>query len=174
MVAAFRNLDVRGVFWRRHDAGCELVIQKRWRLRRQYTQVAMHSFQNALDFAGSHHRIHFRHLLQNLFAIPLHKATGHNQFFRRPEFLVLRHFQDGVHGFFLRRLDEAAGVDNEYFRLIGAGRELIAITRKNAHHHLAVHEVLRASQAHKSNFSHRNGNRSLRQFFILACACVRT
>lgn len=65
------------------------------------------------------------------------------------------HLQNRVDGLFLRRFDEAAGVDDKNLRFIRARRQFIAFARKNAHHHLAVDEVLRATQADESDLSHR-------------------
>ena len=154
MIAAFRDLDVRSVFRCRNDARRKVVIQKcRW-LRRQHPQIAVHGFEDALDFACAYHGIYFRHLLQNLLAIALHQAACHNQFLCRAEFLVLRHLQDGLDGFLLRRFDEAARINHQHFRFIGPRRQFVPAARKNAHHHLAVHEVFRTSQTHKSNLGH--------------------
>ncbi len=155
MIAALSDFDVGGVPRRGHNARRQIVIKKSGRLRRQHTQIALDSFDDALDFTGSHHRIHFRHLLENLLAKAFHQAAGNNQFLRRAEFLVLRHLQNGVHRFLLRRLNKAARVYHQHFRLIRARRQLIPFARKNAHHHLAIHEVLRASQADKSDLSHK-------------------
>ncbi len=117
-------------------------------------KVAFHRFHDAFDFAGAHHGVHFRHLFENLLAKPLDQAARHNQFFRRAEFLVLRHFQDGLDGLFLRRFNEAACIHYQNFRFIRARRQFIPFARKDAHHHLAVHEVLRASQADESDLGH--------------------
>ena len=154
MIAAFRDFDVRRVLGCGDDARCQMVVEKRGRLRRQHAKIAFYRFHDAFHFAGAHDGIHFRHLLQNLRAKPFHQASCHNQFLRRAEFLVLRHFQDGVHGLFLRRFDKAARIHDQHLGFIGARRQFIALTRKNTHHHLAVYEVLRASQADESDLGH--------------------
>jgi len=68
---------------------------------------------------------------------------------------VLGHFKDGVHGFFLSGFDEAASIDDQNFGLVGARSKFVAAARENAHHDLGVDEVLGASEAHESYFSHR-------------------
>ena len=73
---------------------------------------------------------------------------------RAAEFFVFGHFENGVHRFLLRRLDEAAGVDDQDVGIVGARREFVAVARENAHHHLAIHEVFGASQADESDFRH--------------------
>ena len=155
MIAAFRNLDVRRVLRRGDDARRQVVIKKRRRLRGQHAQIAFDRFHDALDFAGADDRVHFRHLLEDLRSKALHQAARHDQFFRCAKFLVLRHFQNGVHRFFLRRLNKAARIDHQHFGFVRARRQLVPFARKNTHHHLAVHEVLRASQADESDLSHR-------------------
>ena len=155
MIAPFRDFDVRRVFWRRDDARRQVVIQKRRRLRGKHAKIAFHRLHDAFDFTGADDRVHFRHLLQNLRAKPFDQAARYNQFFCRAEFLVLRHFQYGVHGLFLRRLNKTARIHDQYFGFIRPRRQFISFARKNTHHHLAVHEVLRASQADKSDLSHR-------------------
>ena len=123
------------------------MIEKRRRLRGERAQVALHSFKNALDFAGAHDSIHFRNLLEDLIAVPLDQAAGDDELFGRAEFLVLGHFQDGVHGLFLRGLDKAAGIHDKDFRFIGARCEFVARAGESAHHDLAIDKVLRASEA---------------------------
>ena len=117
-------------------------------------QLAFAGCENFFDFAGADDRVHFRDLFADVVAVAFDHASGDDQFLRAAEFFVFGHFQDGVHGFFLRGLDEAAGVDDQHVGFAGAGREFVAGARKNAHHHLAIHEVLRASQADESDFRH--------------------
>ena len=42
MIAAFRDFDIRCVFWRRDDARRQVVIQKRRRLRGKHAKIAFH------------------------------------------------------------------------------------------------------------------------------------
>src|SRR5580692_2542396 len=155
MIAAFGDLDVRGVARGGNNARRQVVIEKRRRCGRQHPQIAMDSFKDALDFAGSYDGIDLRNLLENLVAKAFDETSGDDEFARRAKFLVLGHFQNGVHGLFLRRLNEAARVDDKNLRLLRAGRKLVAFAHKHTHHHLAIHKVLRASQADESDLSHR-------------------
>ena len=155
MIAALGDLDVRGVARGSDDARCQIVVEKRGRRSGQYAQIAIDRFENPFHFARSHHGIDFRNLLENLVAKAFDKATGDNQLAGRPKFLVLGHLQNRVDRLFLRGLNETARIDDEDLRLIRPGRELIPLARKNTHHHLAVDEVLRASQADESDLSHR-------------------
>ena len=117
-------------------------------------QFAFAGGENIFDFAGADDGVHFGNLLANFVAVALDQASGDDQLLRAAEFLVFGHFEDGVHGFLLRGRDEAAGVDDEDVGFAGARRDFVAGARENAHHHLAIHEVLRASQADESDFRH--------------------
>src|SRR5439155_1177546 len=72
----------------------QIVVEKHRWLRGQNAQFAMHSFQDAFHFAGSHDRVHFRHLSENLVAVAFDEASCNDKFFRRAEFLVLRHLEN--------------------------------------------------------------------------------
>ena len=146
MIAAFGNFDVSLVLGSGDDARREIVVQERGQLCREDSQVALNGFNDALDFAGADDGIDFRHLLKDLIAKTLDKTAGDDQFFGGAEFLVLGHFQDGVDGFLLRGFDKAASVDDQDFGIVGARGQLIALAREKAHHHLAVDEVLGASE----------------------------
>ncbi len=117
-------------------------------------KFAFAGFEDFFDFAGADHGVHFGNLLADFVAVALDHASGDDQFLRAAEFLVLGHFEDGLHGFLLRRRDEAARVDDEHVGVARARRDFVACARENAHHHLAIDEVLRASQAHESDLRH--------------------
>ncbi len=81
MVAAFGNLDVRGVFRRRENPRRKIVIQirrKRRRARRIRLQFALDGSQNIFDLARPHHRIDLGNLRENLLAVTLDQASGHD------------------------------------------------------------------------------------------------
>ena len=120
-------------------------------MRRQYPQISFDCLDDAFDFAGADHRIHFRHLLENLVAKAFYQAPCHDQFFRRAEFLVLGHFQNRVDRFFLRGFNEAARIHDQDFGILRARRQFVAIARQQAHHDLAIDEVFGASERDKSN-----------------------
>ena len=123
-------------------------------MRGKNSQVAFDGFDDAFDFAGADDRVYFGNLLENLVAVAFHQAAGDDEFFGGAEFFVLGHFEDGVDGFFLGGFDEAAGVDDQDFGVVGARRQFVAFARENAHHDLAVDEVLGASEGDKTDFTH--------------------
>ena len=53
MIAAFSDLDVSGMARRGDNAGRQIVVKKRGRLRGKHTQIAFHRFQNPLDLASA-------------------------------------------------------------------------------------------------------------------------
>ena len=169
MIAALGNFDVRGMFRRGQNSWRQIVVEKHRWLRGQNAQFAMHGFQDAFHFAGSHDRVHFRHLSENLVAVAFDEASCNDKFFRRAEFFVLRHLENGVNGFLLSGFNEAAGVDHKHVGFVCARRQFVTIARKNAHHHLAIDKVLGASQADKSDFRHGE-NCAFSQFSIVARA----
>ena len=112
------------------------------------------SFQNPLQFVGPYDKVDFRDLFQNLLAISFHQATGDDQLFGSSGFLVFRHFQDGVNRFTLGRRDECASVDDDDFGFLRARSQLVSLPGQHSKHHLAVHKVLRTTEADHSNFNH--------------------
>ncbi len=117
-------------------------------------QFAFARGKNFLDFAGADDGVYFRNLLADFAAVALGQASGDDQSLGAAEFLVFGHFQNGVDGFLLRRLDEAARIDDKDVRLARTRRDFVSRARENTHHHLAIHEVFRASEADESDFGH--------------------
>jgi hypothetical protein len=118
------------------------------------SQFILHCFQDVLHFAGTHDNIHFGDLFEDLLAIAFDQAARHDQLARRAELLVLGHFEDGLNRLLFGRGDEAARVHHKHISLVSARSQLAAAARKDSHHHLAVDEVFRASQADESDFGH--------------------
>ena len=54
--------------------------------------------------------------------------------------------------YLLRALNERAGIYHDYVGIAGIVRNFCPSTREQTHHHLAIDEVLRATQAHESDF----------------------
>src|SRR5262249_40587264 len=115
VIAAFGDFKVSLMFRRGDHTGCEIVIEKSRRFRRKDLLFALDGFKDAFDFASADDGVDFRNLLEDLIAIASDKASGDDEAFGCPEFLVFGHFKDGVDGFFLCRLDKAAGVDDQDF-----------------------------------------------------------
>jgi hypothetical protein len=71
---------------------------------------------------------------------------------RAADFLVLRHFQNRVHRFLLRRVNEAAGIDDDDVRLVGLGREFMPARGELTHHDFAIDQIFGAAEADKTDF----------------------
>ena len=166
MIAAFGDFDVSGVARRGEQARRGVVIEEYRQARRargrSARRLAVDGLNDVFDLAGADDRVHFGNLLANLVAKALDQAAGDDQALRAAEFLVFGHLQDGVDGFLLRRLDEAAGIDDEHVGFVGARRQFVAVARQNAHHDLAIDEVLGTAQAEESNLGEcRQARRSV-------------
>ena len=60
-------------------------------------QFAFARGENFLHFAGADHCVDFGNLLSDFVAVALDHAAGNDQLPRPAEFLVLGHFQNGIH-----------------------------------------------------------------------------
>ncbi len=159
VVAALGNLDVSEVARRGEHARRKVVVEIGDRGRsagtvfRAFAQCgAFAQCNDALELVGTHQRIHFRHLLADIAAVAFHQAAGDNQLSRAAGFLVLRHLQNGVDGFLLGGVDEAAGVHHQHVGVAGMGRQLVAASHEGAHHDFAIDEIFGTAQTDKTDF----------------------
>ena len=98
--------------------------------------------EDGFEFAGADHGVDFGDALLDFVAVALDEAAGDDELFRPTGGLVAGHFKDGVDGFLLGRVNEAARVDDEDIGFFGMGSEASASAVEQAHHHLGVDEVL--------------------------------
>ena len=122
------------------------------RVRAPASRPAFAQAGDAVEFVGADERIHFGHVVADVAAIALHQAAGDDQLLGAADFLVLGHFEDGIDGFLLGGIDEAAGVDHQHVGLVGMRRQLVPAGHKLAHHDFAIHEVLGTAQTDKTDF----------------------
>ncbi len=140
-------------------------IERRSRLRRRSGSSQPGSLQNCLQLASAHHRIDLGNVAANLVPKALHEASGNDQ---PPGFpairdLVLRHLQNRVHRLLLGRVDEAACVDDQNLRVLGARGQLAAGAVKQPHHHLGVHQIFRTAQRDEADSWPRGDRRPRRR-----------
>ena len=107
------------------------------------------------QFIGPDDGIHVRNVLLNIGAIAFDKATRDNQALGAAGFLVLGHFEDGVDGFLLGRIDKAAGIDHDNVGIRRMRRKLMAAGGELAHHDLSIDEVFGASETYETYFQGR-------------------
>src|SRR5208283_185076 len=101
---------------------------------------------------GADYRVHFRNILLNLVSKAFYQAAGYNQALGLAGGLVTRHFKDGIDRFLLGAGDKGTGVDDDHVGIFGRWSQLSPGLRQNAHHDLAIDEVLGAAQAYKADF----------------------
>ncbi len=107
---------------------------------------------DAVELVGADEGIHLGHLFADVAAVALDQASGDDQLLRAADFLVFGHFEDGIDGLLLSRIDEAAGVDHKHVGLVRMRRELVAARHKLAHHDLAIYQIFGTAQADKTDF----------------------
>ena len=105
-------------------------------------------FEDGFQFAGAYYGVYLGDVGADLVAVTLYEAAGYDEALGATSVgdLVLDHLEDGVDGFLLGGVDEAAGVDDEYVGVFGTGSELCAAAVEQAHHDLGVDEVLGAAE----------------------------
>ena len=152
LVAALSDLQVGKVPARRHQPLC---IRQRQRVDiRQHDRVfpckrRVHRVQNPVICRRPQHFIHLRDLIQDLLPVPLRQAACDDERPGLSLFLIFRHLKDVLDTLFLGVMDKAAGVDDDDVRLCLIIRHLISPRRKQAEHHLCVHQVLVAPEGDK-------------------------
>src|SRR5688572_7574358 len=164
-VAAFGDLHKRIVTRRGQHAwsrfvikvSCALVTQRQHRQRtRVYCRIA--NSQDVVDLAGADERVDLRHLCFQFVAITLDQTTGYDQALRIAAVFHPGSFKYGVNRFLFCGINKPARVYDQSVRFVCVGSDLITVLLKLAHHHLAVDEVLRATETNKSNFIRKSVN----------------
>src|SRR5579863_7083504 len=107
--------------------------------------------ENGFELAGADDGVDLRNVFADLVAIALDEAAGDDELARGAGGFVARHLEDGVDRLLPGRVDEAAGVDDEDFGVLGARGKARAGAVEQAHHDLAVDEVLGAAQRNKAH-----------------------
>ena len=113
-----------------------------------------HHFQQARVVRHAHEAVHLGHFAVEVVDVALGEAAGDEQLFEPARLLVLRHLENGLDGFLLGRLDEAAGVDEDDLRLGGVGDDLVARLFERSEDHFAVHAVLGAAERDHAHLLH--------------------
>jgi len=115
--------------------------------------------EDGFEFACADYGVYFGDVLLNFVAVAFDEAAGDDDAacFAAVLLLVLDHLEDGVDGLLLGGVDEAAGVDDEDFGVLGVGSELAACMVEQAHHDLGVDEVLGAAEGDEADLWPRWG-----------------
>src|ERR1700686_3555092 len=88
------------------------------------------------------------------------QASCNHQPLRLAAALVPRHLQDRVNRFLLSAANKRAGIHPDHVGICRVRSQLGPRLRQHAHHHLAIHKVLRAAQANEPHLG-RNLGRNL-------------
>ena len=122
--------------------------------------------ENLFQFARTHNRVDFGNVLADLVAKALDQASCYDQFLCLAAGFVGGHFEDRIDRLLLGALDKRAGVDYDHVGVFRSAGQLRSCPRQQAHHHLAIHEILGAAQANEAHLL-RAGWRILRRFLFL-------
>ena len=99
------------------------------------------------DLIDAHEGVHFRHEFWQFIAKPLRKAARNNNrlaaIFRLPK---LNGFKNRVHAFFLGRIDEGTGVDDDGIGLSGVVGDFNAGFKQGTEHDFGIHQIFGAAQ----------------------------
>ena len=111
-------------------------------------------FDNVLQLVQSDNRIDLRQFLHDLVPVPFDQAPGGNEAPALPLGFERRHFKDGIDGFFLGRVNESAGIHDDYVRLGRIIGYLVSGLVQTSQHDLGINKVFGTSQADESNLLH--------------------
>ena len=121
-------------------------------LRRPPRQRLLDDVGDLGDLVNAHEGVHFGKELGQFVAKTLRQAAGDDQ--ALAAVLRLAHFggfEDGVHAFLLRGVNERAGVDDDDIGLRGVIGDLDAVLQQRAEHDLGVHQVLGAAEGDQAD-----------------------
>jgi hypothetical protein len=150
MIATLGDFDVSRMPGCGEYAGGEIVIQVRSGVPFGDVETFAQSV-NAIELVGADDGVDFRDVGANIVAIALDQATSNHEATGFASFLIFGHLKDGVDGFLLCGIDEAAGVDYDDVGVGGFGRKLVTVLDELAHHDLSVDEVFRAAETYKTD-----------------------
>ena len=101
---------------------------------------------------NAHERVHFRHELGQFIAEPLRQAAGNDDglaaLVRIAQF---DGFENRVHAFLLRRVNEGTGVDDDGVGLRGVIGDLDAALEQRAEHDFGVHQIFGAAERNQAD-----------------------
>jgi hypothetical protein len=93
-------------------------------------------------------------LVRELVRMTLTQATGHDELLAAAFFLVACQIEDRVDRLLARRVDEAAGVDDDDLGVTRVVDVLVAFALGHPQHDLGVDPVLRTAEAHEMDGAH--------------------
>ena len=111
-----------------------------------------HDVRDLRDLVNAHERVHFGQEFGQFVAETLRQATGNNQTLAAMVRLAdFGGFENGVHAFLLRGVNERAGVDDDGVGLGGVIGDFHAAFQKRAEHDFGVHEIFGAAERNQAD-----------------------
>ena len=111
-----------------------------------------HDVRNLRDLVNAHERVHFGQELGQFVAETLRQTAGNNQALAAiVRFADFGGFEDGVHAFLLRGVNEGAGVDDDGVGLRGVVGDFHAAFQERAEHDFGVHEIFGAAERNQAD-----------------------
>ena len=104
------------------------------------------------DLVNAHERVHFGQELGQFVAETLRQAAGNDEAWPRLFAVAdLGGFEDGVHAFLLRGVNERAGVDDDGVGLRGVVGDFHAAFQERAEHDFGVHQIFGAAERNQAD-----------------------
>ena len=148
VVAALGDAQIRRVFRREQDAVALVhrrvdAAEKAGRAARRDLLQGIHDVHIA---AAAQNAVHLGQFREDLLAVALGKAAGHQNLFDPALRLQLRGAEDMIDGLGLGAVDKAAGVDDHHVRRRVLPAQGVAAVAHQGHHLLTVDQVFCAAQ----------------------------
>ena len=142
VIAALRDFHIGGIVRRRPQARCICVVDGIVLARNHKAASLQRLLDNLHDAAPrprSDDGVRLRDLVEELLTVSLTETSRHDETAAASRLLIIRHPEHGRNGFFLRRLNECAGIDDQDIRLCWFCREFDAVLPHDAEHNLRIH-----------------------------------
>ena len=118
------------------------------------------------DLVNAHEGVHLGHEFGKFVAKTLREAAGNDDGLATPAGIAqFDRFEDGVHAFFLRGINERTGVHDDGIGLRGVIGDFDAAFHERAEHDLGIHEIFGAAERNQAD-AQRTGWTFFRFFFF--------
>ena len=151
VIAALGNLYVGRVAGSGEDAFGEIVIE----VGTGGELLGLEAFakgSDSFEFVGAEDGVDIGNVLLDIGPEAFDETAGDHEALGFAGSFVFGHFQNGVDGFLLGGVDEAAGVNNDDVGIGRLGSKLVAVCHELAHHDLGINEIFWAAETYKSDF----------------------
>ena len=145
LIASFCNLEISEM-----STGCQHTLSKFFRkiidilefLKVLSFHCFIDRFKNISVRSGTKYCINFRYFLDDLIFVTLCHTSCYDKNFTASGFLVFCHLKDGVYTFFLRVIDEAAGIYHDCLCFCLIVYDFKSVAGEKSKHLFRINEVL--------------------------------